>query len=140
MTYFKDLNAIHVGFWKWPHFTPKEIACKESGDLLVVPEFLDKIESLRVQCGFPFPVTSWFRTPDYNAKISNTGKTGPHTTGRAVDINVFGVSAISLLEKAVRGGFTGIGIKQTGPMTSRFIHLDDLSASDGQPRPWIWTY
>lgn len=99
-----------------------------------------KVEALRTLCGFPFPITSAYRCPDHNAKVSSTGRTGPHTTGRAIDIGVRGEQAFKLVQLALQYGttFTGIGLQQKGQ--GRFVHLDDLPNAQGQPRPTVWTY
>jgi uncharacterized protein YcbK (DUF882 family) len=97
-----------------------------------------EIERLRIICGFPLPVTSAARCPEYNAKVSDTGRTGPHTTGRAIDIAVSHDKAWTVLAMAISLGFTGIGVQQKG--TSRYLHLDNLPNAPGQPRPTIWSY
>lgn len=101
-------------------------------------DFMDKIEELRVRCGFPFLVTSAARCSAYNEKVSKTGAKGPHTTGRAIDIAVLGNRAWELVRVALEAGFTGIGVKQHG--SGRMIHLDDLPPAVDRPRPWIWSY
>jgi uncharacterized protein YcbK (DUF882 family) len=126
--------------WKpgrWPHFQPREFACKGTGALLVDPALLDILEALRAAVGRPLPVTSGYRAPSYNRRISPTGDTGPHTTGRAVDIAIEGAAALALVGHAIRLGVTGIGVQQKG--TARFIHLDLLAAPD-YPRPALWSY
>jgi len=126
-----------------PHFTNAELACKCGCGMLPQQDFMDKIEKLRVSLGFALPVNSAARCPEYNAKVSSTGLTGPHTTGRAIDLGVRGLQAYQLLACAVATGFdvrffTGIGVAQKGD--GRFIHLDDLLNSPTSPRPFIWSY
>lgn len=99
---------------------------------------MQRIEQLRSQCPFSFTVTSAARCPEYNAKVSTTGRTGPHTTGRAIDIAVRGAQAWEFLRKAMFMGFTGIGVNEKGE--TRFIHLDDLPNGPGCPRPTVWSY
>jgi len=99
------------------------------------PDFMLKVQSLRNQLGFAMPVTSGARCAAHNAAVSATGRAGPHTTGRAIDIGVRGLHAYQLVRAALAAGFTGIGISQKG--TSRFVHLDDL---DDPSRPTIWSY
>lgn len=137
MQALSDLAEIKR-IWRWPNFKPEEFRCKGDGTYLIVPEFMDKLQALRTRAAFPFRITSGYRSPAYNAKVAETGSKGPHTTGRAVDISVFGLDAFNLVRLAMEGGFTGIGISQKG--TSRFVHLDDLNRADGYPRPAIWTY
>lgn len=102
------------------------------------PEFMRHIVALRRQLGFPLPVTSAYRCPEHNQRVSSTGPDGPHTTGRAIDIAVQGRDALRLLEAALTTHyFTGIGIHQRGD--GRFIHLDALTGPQ-YPRPTIFTY
>ncbi len=99
-------------------------------------KFMKSLESLRTIYGQPMKVTSAYRCPRHNAAVSSTGATGPHTTGCAVDVSIAGEAAYKLVALAVTMGFTGIGIKQSGPWPGRFIHLDTLT--DNRPR--IWSY
>jgi uncharacterized protein YcbK (DUF882 family) len=101
------------------------------------PVFMDKLVTLRKACAFKFPVTSGYRCPEYNDRISSTGRDGPHTTGRAVDINISGTRAYQLISLAGSYGMKGLGVKQHGEHRRRFLHLDDLLEGT---RPWIWSY
>jgi hypothetical protein len=133
--------APHV--WRWPHIDPaREWADHASGRIVIETAFLDRFEALRAALGgHPLPITSGYRTPDHNQAVSTTGPEGPHTTARAVDIGIYGERAVALVRAALELGFTGIGIKQTGPIDGRFIHLDDLPPGHPAiPRPWIWSY
>lgn len=123
----------------WRHFKVDEFKCRcGCGRNEMSSGFIDMLDDLREACGFAMPVNSGYRCPDHNAKVSSTGRTGPHTTGRAVDIRVSRKEAYELLMWASRMGFTGIGVKQHGEV--RYIHLDNLPAAEGQPRPTIWSY
>lgn len=120
-----------------PHFTKGELACRDGCGMLPAQDFMDKIERLRLRCGFPMPVTSAARCPKHNQRVSKSGPNGPHTTGRAIDLGVDGPRAYELVRIAIEMGFTGIGIHQRG--TGRFVHVDDLPNKD-HPRPRIWSY
>lgn len=117
-----------------PHFSKAELTCKCGCGMLPAQDFMDKVEALRVSVGFPLPVSSAARCPDHNAKVSGTGRTGPHTTGRAIDLAVDRSKAYAVLSTALRMGFTGIGVQQKGG--GRFIHLDMLT----EGRPTVWSY
>ena len=121
-----------------PHFDAKELACRCGCGMLPEQDFMDKVEILRVRLGFPMPVGSAARCPEYNAEVSATGRSGPHVEGRAMDIAISGSRALELVRMALASGFTGLGVNQKG--NARFIHLDDLPNKDGQPRPHIWSY
>lgn len=120
------------------YFSDKELACKCGCGMQIAPDFRAKLERLRERFGKPLVVTSGARCPAHNAKISSTGMTGPHTTGRATDFATSHGDALRLVDLALEQGFTGIGVNQKG--TSRFIHVDDLPDAPGQPRPTIWSY
>lgn len=123
----------------WQYFTLEELTCRcGCGRMEMDREFMRKLVALRRAFGVPLPLASAYRCPEHNARVSSTGPDGPHTTGRAVDPRVSGETAYRLVELALARGFTGIGIHQRGPMSSRFIHLDDLGAP--HPRPRIWSY
>lgn len=116
------------------HFPKHELVCRCGCGMLPEQSFMDKIETLRIAAGFKFPVSSAARCPAHNNKVSGTGLTGPHTTGRAIDIAVSRAQAYRLLVLALAAGFSGIGVSQKG--SSRFIHLDDLIVG----RPSVWSY
>lgn len=125
----------------YKYFTPNELKCKcekcGSTGSEMDAELMGKIELLRDKCAFPFVVTSAYRCPAHNDKVSSTGLSGVHTTGLAIDIAVRGVRAHKFLEEAFKIGFSGIGVAQKGE--SRFIHLDDANETD-HLRPWVWSY
>jgi uncharacterized protein YcbK (DUF882 family) len=99
------------------------------------PDFMDDLQALRSLSAFPFKITSAYRCPDHNAAVSSTGRDGPHTTGRAVDISIRGAQAFKLVCHATAAGFTGLGVNQKGG--GRFIHIDK---SETHPRPAVWSY
>ncbi|MFZ5760961.1 MAG: YcbK family protein [Thermodesulfobacteriota bacterium] len=122
------------------HFADKELTCKcGCGKAAMDERFMARLEQLRLAFGAPMIVTSAYRCPFYNHKVSNTGHQGPHTTGMAVDIAISGPEAYTLVLLAMQLGFSGIGIRQSGPHAGRFVHVDDLPVASW-PRPRIWSY
>ncbi len=95
------------------------------------------LQSIRDEYGHVMPITSGFRCPARNNAVSSTGDLGPHVLGVAADVRVSGASSHRLLKIALEHGIQGVGVKQTGPHSSRFLHLD-MVVSDG--RPWLWGY
>jgi len=118
------------------HFTDAELGCKCGCGGLPPQDFQDLLEALRIFHDAPLRISSGYRCPDHNAKVSKTGRAGPHTKG-AVDVLVSGERAYELLQDAISLGWTGIGLSQKGPHESRFLHLDRLVDS---PRPTVWSY
>ncbi len=131
---FASVDDIPAGYWRWEHIDPAtEWACKGTGQIVIVPFFLDKIEMLRTRCGFPLPITSGYRSPEHNSEVSNTGSDGPHTTGMACDIGVTGIQAMTVISVALQLGFLGLGVNQKG--SGRFVHVDDA-----RDTPAVWSY
>ena len=123
-------------------FKPSEFACRcgecGSDGLEMDVQFVYALHQLRSRYGKPLIITSGYRCPEYNSRISSTGEAGPHTTGRAADISIRGREAFELLRHVMRDGYmTGVGINQRGDFSQRFIHLDNLE-HEGRPR--VWTY
>jgi len=139
-THFEHWSEFPDAQWRWPKFTPREMRCRGTEKLLVVPDFMDRLQSLRDGLGFALPVSSGFRTPGHNDSVSKTGRGGPHTTGCAVDIRIYGKRAFDVIGAAALYGFPGLGMKQHGPYEERFVHLDDLDETPKRPRPWPLTY
>lgn len=131
--------TIEPDWAEYPNFSRAEFACAHCGRAEMQPDFVYRLQELRDKYGKPLRITSGYRCPEYNAQISSTGKDGPHTTGRAVDIAISRGEAYSLLRLAITMGFTGIGFAQKG--SGRFLHLDDLLRHEtAGPRPTIWSY
>lgn len=122
----------------YENFQEDEFLCRcGCGRADMNPVFMETLQAMRTKANFPFRVNSGFRCPDYNEKISSTGRTGPHTTGHATDISVSGKQAHTVAGLAYLYGMSGIGLDQKGPHMKRFIHVDNLRTP---PRPNVWTY
>lgn len=125
----------------WRHFNLAEFECKcGCGHNQISHELVDLLDAGREELGFPFVISSGYRCPDHNQRVSSTGLDGPHTTGKSSDVLIMGMNAFMLLQWAMRSGqFYGIGIKQKGPHAKRFIHLDRVDNQEAF-RPTVWTY
>ena len=121
------------------NFSNKELSCSCCGENEMNKETLIALQRLRDAIGKPISLSSAYRCPTHNDKISSTGKEGPHTTGKAIDISCSGKMAHEILSFAMIRSNTwkGIGISQKGKHKSRFIHLDTIESDN---RPWIWSY
>lgn len=122
---------------RWEFFDPatdKMLACAHCGEMKLNDAFMQKVVEIRRAIGRPFMVTSGYRCPEHNNKVSKSGLTGPHTTGRAMDVAADSRLRYLIVEQALIQGMTRIGIART------FIHLDDLTLVDGYADKVIWTY
>jgi len=126
----------------WKYFSMEELRCSHCGEMRMKDDFMKKIVDLREVVGFPFIVTSAYRCPLHNYAVSGSGMSGPHTTGRAIDIKCRSEQALVLLCNTLMRDFTGIGVSQKGRHSNRFIHIDDLETrvEINRYRPNIWSY
>ena len=135
---YHSVLEMPLGFWRWPHFSPAaEWACKETGRIVVVPDFMDRLEALRSACGFALPISSGYRSPEHDEKVgtSATPGAGPHTLGMACDIAITNPQIGILIRHALDLGFTGFGLSQKEGASAKFVHIDTVHASD----TW-WSY
>ena len=119
------------------NFSDEELRCKCCDENLMDEDFLEKLQEVRDKFGAVMHLSSGYRCPIWNEQVSKSGRTGPHTTGHAVDIKISGKNALRLINIALDCGMQGLGVKQHGEYAARFVHLDDLT--DGV-RPHIWSY
>ena len=92
-------------------------------------DFLSKLDSLREACGFPFVITSGYRSPDHPIEAVKEIP-GTHAQGIAADIKITNAAhRYAIIREALSMGFTGIGV------AGDFIHVDTRGTA-----PVIWTY
>jgi uncharacterized protein YcbK (DUF882 family) len=112
------------------YFDRTEFVCQETGENEIKDRFIRRLDTLREQCGFPFVVTSGYRSPQHSIEAAKPGGPGPHSTGEASDIAVSGGHRrYVLLREAFKMDFTGIGVHK------EFIHLDDRAGLEV-----LWPY
>jgi len=111
------------------YFKLSDFDCQETGENEMNEDFLIKLDSLRHECGFPFIVTSGYRSPQHSIEMRKA-KAGTHSKGIASDIKINnGAEGYVIVSKAIQMGFKGIGVAKT------FIHLDARKTM-----PVIWSY
>ena len=124
------------GDWKesWENFNPEELSCSHCGELKIHEDIMDLLQEARGVLG-PLSITSGYRCSEHNAAVSKTGPSGPHTTGKAVDISVRDSQHRKVLIDYFAPEVTGLGIAKS------FIHIDLLYEEDGfEMRPNSWVY
>ena len=113
-----------------------------SGKNLMKKEFLSFIDQLRGKCGFPFVVTSGFRTQEYNQSLVESPKYKESRTSS----HLKGVAAyISIRDSKRRALFIGFAIELAQelnlPMrigiSSTFCHID-IDSEKNSPRIWVY--
>ena len=81
------------------YFTELELRCSHCNKEGIDTNFMEKIEALREQLGFPFIVTSAYRCAEHPIEARKASP-GAHTTGKAIDIGVHGSRAYTLKKAA----------------------------------------
>ena len=119
---------------KWKNFNLDEFKCKcGCGHVSIHSDLLDLLQTARNNIG-AITITSAFRCPEHNDKVSSTGLSGPHTTSKAVDIHVSNSQHRKQLIDYFTNKVTGLGIAKT------FIHIDILTSDEVPHRPNCWLY
>ena len=115
------------------YFTREEFACQYTGENEISDRLLLKLDLLRARCGFPFVITSGYRSKDHPIEAKKETP-GTHAQGIAADIKVSTAQQrYTLVEEAIKMGFGGIGIH------SVFVHVD-MRSIDGNKSPVMWLY
>lgn len=95
------------------------------------PDFVTLLDKMRTNCGFPFVITSGYRTSAHNAEVG--GKSASeHMEGKAADIN----APTSHMKFAIVRAALLYGIYRIG-VGSNFVHLGN---STQLPPYMLWTY
>lgn len=110
---------------RWPSFRAEELACNGTGDLRIHYATLDGMQKIRDAIARPLIITSYYRSPQYNAKVGGSPNSR-HLAGMAFDTTTWpserGRFEMALI--AGRYGFQGMGLYDT------FTHYDT------GPRRW----
>lgn len=111
------------------YFSIEEFDCQETGENEMSEEFIHKLDELREKCGFPFKITSGYRSTSHSIEAKKA-KPGRHTEGIACDIAVSnGFERMNIVHEALKLNFTGIGVAKG------FVHVDIRDAT-----PVLWCY
>lgn len=116
---FAHYKDVPDGFWRWPDFSPREIASKREGELGVDEEAMDKLQALRARLGRPIILTSAYRSAAHNRAVGGA-RNSYHMQGRAFDVRMDNQDPVAFADAARAVGFTGFGhyVRQG------FMHID----------------
>lgn len=124
--YYADWRDVPDKLWRWPNFSPEEIASRGDGKIRIDEVALDKLQSLRDRIGAPLIVHSAYRSPDYNRRVGGANRS-MHLQGAAFDISMVNHDPVALEAAARVVGFTGFGFYPR----QNFMHIDI-----GRARQW----
>lgn len=130
-TTYGHFREVPESAWRWPSFSPAEIACRGTGAVKINTDAMDKLQTLRNRLGKPLIVRSAYRSPRHNRAVGGA-KASKHMDGIAFDIAMSNHDPAAFAEAARAVGFLGFG---TYPR-SGFMHIDlGPARSWGQPFP-----
>ena len=128
---YMSFQDVPQDAWRWPAFSPREIACKGTGSVLINEAALDKLQALRDRLGKPLVITSAYRSPEHNKRVGGA-KNSRHMKGDAFDIRMDNHDPHQFEAAARAVGFTAFGYYPK----SGFMHIDTGPArSWGTPWP-----
>jgi len=114
--HFRDVPETD---WRWPSFSPAEIASRGDGEIKINTEAMDKLQSLRGRLGKPMIVLSGYRSLAHNKAVGGATRS-KHMLGTAFDISMSNHDPVAFEAAARAVGFLGFG---TYPR-SDFMHID----------------
>jgi zinc D-Ala-D-Ala carboxypeptidase len=126
MTHYQNWADVKPADWPWPDFSPRELACKGTGQLMVNHDAMTKLQALRTALGKPLIVVSAYRSPEHNARVGGATNSY-HMRGVAFDISMANHDPAEFERAARAAGFKGFG---SYPRQG-FMHVDT-----GPRRAW----
>lgn len=84
--FFDHWSLVPDECWLWPNFTPKEMACKGTGSILINRLHMDRLQAFRTEMGEPFHINSAYRSPSHNRRVGGARKS-LHLKAVATDIS-----------------------------------------------------
>jgi hypothetical protein len=128
---YAHFSQVPMADWRWNSFSPREIASKGEGEIIIDEQALDKLQKLRDALGKPLVLTSAYRSPAHNKRVGGA-KNSRHMQGDAFDVRMENHDPHAFEMAARAAGFTGFGYYPK----SGFMHIDTGPArSWGTPWP-----
>ena len=123
---YRHYSDYPVDQWRWPSFSPREMASKGEGELKIDNDAMDRLQSLRDKLGRPLLITSAYRSAAHNKRVGGA-KASKHMQAIAFDVRMENHDPHEFEEAARSVGFTGFGYYPK----SGFMHIDT-----GPRRSW----
>lgn len=104
------------------HFKVREFACGDGSDaVLVAPQLVMVLETIRAHFNAPVVINSAYRTPQYNEKVGGVAHS-QHCYGMAADISVKDQTpaAVAAFARQLMPDWGGVGIYAK----KGFTHID----------------
>lgn len=118
-TFYDHWRDVPEKAWRWPNFSPAEIACRGTGRLVVNPAAMDALERLRCALGVPMILRSAYRSPEHNRAVGGAPRS-KHMEATAFDVAMANHDPCRFEALARDCGFQGFGFYPR----SGFMHVD----------------
>lgn len=105
--------------WRWPNFSPQELACRGTGRIKISVDLMDRLQRLRKRLGKPIIINSGYRSPAHNKAVGGAPNS-QHVKGQAVDCRMDNHDPAAFEAAARAEGFTGFGFYPK----QGFMHID----------------
>lgn len=110
------------------YFKVEDFDCRETGENEMQEGFIRVLDQLRAACGFPFYITSGFRSKNHSVE-KRKAVPGTHAQGIAADITVVGgAQRRAIVNHALAMGMS-VGVAKD------FVHVDIRTTT-----PVLWCY
>jgi hypothetical protein len=116
---YRHWRDVPARDWRWPNFSPAEIACRGTDKMLINAPALDKLQALRDRLGKPLILRSAYRSPEHNRAMKGAPQS-KHMDGAAFDIAMSNHDPVEFEAAARAVGFLGFGFYPR----SGFMHVD----------------
>lgn len=126
MKIYKHFNDYPMAGWRWPNFSPRELASKREGEFAIDEPSLDKLQALRTMIGRPMVINSAYRSAAHNKAVGGA-KNSVHMQAKAYDVQMNNFNPHEFEKAARECGFTGFGYYPK----QGFMHIDT-----GPSRSW----
>lgn len=122
--------------WRWSNFSPEEMQCQETGELGITVGYMNWIQGVRTECGFPLVVISGYRSPEHSIEIvKDDPENGEHPEGMCSDIVIPNWRCMDFMRIIFKHGVRRLGIRGVKD-GSRVFHV---GMSTRLPQA-LWTY
>ena len=116
---YKNWSLYPMSEWRWPAFSPQEMASRGDGELLIDPVAMDRLQALRIKLGKPLIINSAYRSEAHNRRLKGN-KNSQHRLAKAFDVRMDNHNPQAFERAARECGFTGFGHYPK----SGFMHID----------------
>jgi zinc D-Ala-D-Ala carboxypeptidase len=116
--YYSHWTKVPRSEWPWKNFTPEEIACRGTGELIVDTDAMNRLQALRDLVGVMI-LNSAYRSPSHNSAIGGAPGSS-HLLGEAYDVSMVNHDPLKFFEAAKSVGFKGFGHYPR----NNFMHID----------------